>query len=86
MYFVEKVKTGWQILENHKVVQKDPVRSNKGSRLIMDHLGVSSCLFRTPLYAFCCLECKDIAKIANILCGANMHPTRLIRDSQTFAW
>ena len=69
-----EVKTGWQIFENHKVLLKDPLESNKGSRLIMDPLGFSSCVSMVPWYAFCCLECKNITKIANFLRGANLPP------------
>ena len=84
--FCRKGKTGWQILKNHKVLLKDPVGSNKGSRLVMDPLGVSSCVSRVPWYAVCCLECKNIANIANFLCWANFPLSHLIKDSQTSVW
>ena len=60
-------------------------RSNKGSRLVMDPLGVSSCVW-VPWYAFCSLECKNKANITNFFCGASLPPPCLIKDSQTSVW
>ena len=37
-----------QIPENHKVLLMDPVESNKGSMVVIDPLGVSSCVSRVP--------------------------------------
>ena len=36
MYFVEKVKTALQNLENHKVLLKGPVGSNEELSLVID--------------------------------------------------
>ena len=48
MYFLEKVKTALQNLENHKVLLKDPVGPNEGPWLVMDPVGGSSCVPRVP--------------------------------------
>ena len=39
MYFLEKVKTAMQNLDNHKVLLKDPVGHNEGLWLVMDPVG-----------------------------------------------
>ena len=49
MYFLEKVKTALQNLENHKVLLKDPVGTNEGPWLVMDPVGGSSCVPRADL-------------------------------------
>ena len=48
MYFLEKVKTAMQNLENHKVLLKDRVEPNEGPLLVMDSVGGSSCVPRVP--------------------------------------
>ena len=45
---LEKVNTALWKLENHKVLLKDPVRPNKGPRLVMDPVGGSSCVLKVP--------------------------------------
>ena len=52
MYFLEKVKTALQNLENHKVLLEDPVGPNEGPWLVMDPVGGSSCVSRVPRYDF----------------------------------
>ena len=39
MYFLEKVNTALQNLENHKVLLKDPLGPNEGPWLVMALLG-----------------------------------------------
>ena len=49
----------------------------EGPRLVSDPLGVGFCVLRDPWYGFCCLECKNIAYIADFL---------WIRYSETPVW
>ena len=63
--FLEKVNTALQNLENHKVLLKDPVRPNEGPWLVMDPVGGGSCVPKVPWYDFLCLECKNMANIAD---------------------
>ena len=51
MCFLEKVKLALKNLENHKVLLKDPVGSNEEPCLVMDPVGVESCVPRIPPYA-----------------------------------
>ena len=44
MYFVVKVKTDLQNLENHKVLYKNPEGSNEAPWLAMDPMGIISCV------------------------------------------
>ena len=39
MYFLEKVKTALQNLENYKVLLKEPVGPNEGPWLVMEPVG-----------------------------------------------
>ena len=48
IFFLEKVNAALQNLDNHKVLLKDPVRSNEGPWLVMDPVGGSSCVPRVP--------------------------------------
>ena len=52
MYFLEKVKTALQNLENHKVLLEDPVGPNEGPWLVMDPTGGSSCVPRVFSHDF----------------------------------
>ena len=52
MYFLEKVNTALQKLENHKVLSKDPVGPNEGPWLVMDPVRGSSGVPRVPWYDF----------------------------------
>ena len=60
-------------------ILRSPVGSMEGPRLVSDPMGVSSCVLRVPWYGFCCLECKNIADIANFLCGADLPPPAWLR-------
>ena len=85
MYFLEKVNTALQNLENHKVLLKDPVRPNEGPWLVMDPVWGSSCVPWVPWYDFWCLECKNMAYIADFHLWAIWLP-RMIKDSETPVW
>ena len=46
--FLEKVNTALQKLENPKVLLKDPVGTNEGPWIVMDHVGDNQCAPRIP--------------------------------------
>ena len=76
----KKVNTALQNLENYKVLLKDSVSPNEGPWLVMDPVGGSSCVPWVPWYDFLCLECKNMANIADF------HLWAMIKDSETPIW
>ena len=87
MHFVERVKIAWVILKNQKVLLKDPVGPIDGPWLVMDPVEGTSCVPRVPWYDFLCLECKNMANIADFrLWAIGPPPLRLFKDSETPAW
>ena len=60
---------------------RGPVGSMEGPRLDSDPIGVGSCVLRVPWYGFCCLECKNIAYIVDLLWWSIW-----IKDSETPIW
>ena len=66
-----------KIIVSGTIYFRGPVGSMEGPRLVSDPMGVGSCVLRVPWYGFCCLECKNIAYIADFL---------WIRYSETPVW
>ena len=83
MYFLEKVKTVLQNLENPKVHLKDPIGPNEGPWLVMDPVGGSSCVPRVPWYDFWCLygQYSQFFPLGHL-----PPPPCLFKDSKMPAW
>ena len=71
-FFVEKVKTGWKILKNHKVLLKNPVGSNEGPNAGHGLLGGQ---------LLCLLLCLQIYCLESYL-GVPMIEPKISRDQK----